>query len=62
MSKKKSMPQKDGSGRGSPQAVLKAMRELPNLQPGDVDELERMIESGKLPVRSRGIFDSETDG
>jgi hypothetical protein len=33
------------------------MRRLPNLKPGDVDELERMIEQGKRPVRAEGIFD-----
>ena len=44
---------------GSPQAVLRAMRALPNLDPGDVDELERMIEAGKLPTRAEGLFDAE---
>ncbi|MGD0950402.1 MAG: hypothetical protein ABSA52_23665 [Candidatus Binatia bacterium] len=42
---------------GSPEAVLQAMRALPDLEPGDVDELERMIEAGKLPTRSEGLFD-----
>ena len=42
---------------GSPLAVLQAMRALPDLEPGDVDELERMIEAGKLPTRSEGLFD-----
>jgi len=37
--------------RGSPEAILRAMRELPKLAKEDVDELERMIEEGKLPVR-----------
>jgi hypothetical protein len=44
---------------GSPQAVLQAMRALPNLNPGDVDELERMIEAGKLPTHPEGLFDAE---
>ena len=44
---------------GSPQAVLQAMRALPNLAPGDVDELERMIEAGKLPTHAEGLFDAE---
>ena len=44
---------------GSPSAVLKVMRGLPDLQPGDVDELERMIEAGKLPTRPEGLFDAE---
>ncbi len=43
--------------RGSPAAVLDAMRRLPHLKPGDVDELDRMIEEGKRPVRAEGIFD-----
>jgi hypothetical protein len=44
---------------GSPLAVLQAMRSLPDLEAGDVDELERMIEEGKLPTRSEGLFDAE---
>ena len=39
---------------GSPLAILHAMRALPDLEGGDVDELERMIEEGKLPTRSEG--------
>ena len=41
---------------GSPQAILKVMRDLPCLGPGDVDELERAIEQGRLPVRVQGEF------
>lgn len=44
---------------GSPLAVLGAMRALPDLEAGDVDELERMIETGKLPARTEGLFDAE---
>lgn len=44
---------------GSPLAVLHAMRASPDLEAGDVDELERMIEEGKLPTRSEGLFDRE---
>jgi len=44
---------------GSPLAILHAMRALPDLEAGDVDELERMIEEGKLPTRSDGLFDRE---
>jgi hypothetical protein len=40
--------------KGSPAAVLEAMRRLPNLKPGDVDELERMIEQGKAAVINKG--------
>lgn len=42
--------------RGSPQAVIAAIRRGPHLQPGDIDALERAIEEGKLPVRTEGIF------
>jgi hypothetical protein len=45
---------------GSPLAVLQAMRALPDLDAGEVDELERMIEVGKLATRSEGLFDAET--
>ncbi len=43
--------------KGSPAAVLLAMRSAPHLQPGDGEALERSIEQGKLPVRHEGIFD-----
>ena len=44
---------------GSPLAVLQAMRALPDLEAGDVDELERMIESAKLPTCPEGLFDNQ---
>jgi hypothetical protein len=44
---------------GSPRAVLQTLRALPDLDPGDVDELERMIEAGKLPTRPNGLFDAD---
>jgi hypothetical protein len=44
---------------GSPAAILKVLREPPHLTSEDVDELERAIESGKLPVRHEGIFDEK---
>ena len=44
---------------GSPVSVLRVMRELPQLSPEDVDELEQAIERGKLPVRTRGAFSRE---
>ena len=44
---------------GSPRAILEAMRALPDLDDGDVDELERMIEAGRLPTRTAGLFDEE---
>jgi predicted DNA-binding antitoxin AbrB/MazE fold protein len=42
---------------GSPAAVLSAMRSLPELEPSAVDELERAIEEGRLPVRAESVFD-----
>lgn len=47
------------AGKGSPAAILAAMRRPPHVDQIDVDELERAIEDGKLPVRSEGIFDQE---
>jgi hypothetical protein len=44
---------------GSPVAVLKVMRNLPDLNPQDVDELEQAIKLGRLPVRSQGVFGGE---
>jgi hypothetical protein len=44
---------------GSPIVVLQALRDLPELDAGDVDELERMIETGKLPTRPQGLFDTD---
>jgi len=40
---------------GSPVAIVKVMRDLPRLDPEDVDALEQAIERGKLPVRSQGV-------
>ena len=44
--------------QGSPAAVREAMHRPPHLSAGDVDELEKAIEQGKLAVRSGGVFDS----
>lgn len=44
---------------GSAAAILKVMRSLPDLNPDDVDELERLIRQGTLPVRMRGEFEKE---
>ena len=46
---------------GSPQALLKAIHEPPHLDPADVDELDRAIAAGKLPVRYEGVFDQDAD-
>ncbi len=44
---------------GSPLAIVKVMRDLPSLDPEDVDALEQAIERGKLPVRTQGVFGDE---
>lgn len=44
---------------GSPVAILKVMRNLPDLNPEDVDELEKAIDRGRLPVRIQGVFGGE---
>ena len=43
--------------KGSPAAVLQALRRMPRVRPDLIDEMDRMIEEGKLPVRTEGIFD-----
>jgi hypothetical protein len=42
---------------GVPSAIVAAIRGLPDIDPAAVDDLERAIEAGKLPVRSESIFD-----
>lgn len=42
---------------GSPAAIRRVMHEPPHLMWEDVDELERAIEKGKLPVHQKGVFD-----
>jgi hypothetical protein len=42
---------------GSPAAVQQVMHEPPHVMWEDVDELERAIEAGKLPVHQEGVFD-----
>jgi hypothetical protein len=44
-------------GTGSPEAVLRAMREPPHLSSSAVDDLEAAIASGRLPVRDLDAFD-----
>ena len=44
---------------GSALAVREAMHEAPHLSSSDVDELERAIEEGRLPLRSRSVFEPE---
>jgi hypothetical protein len=42
--------------RGSPEALLKLMRELPPISAEAVNELERAIEEGQLPLSYENIF------
>jgi hypothetical protein len=42
---------------GSPAAVIDILNRLPAISPEAVDELEHIIEAGKLPVRSNGVFE-----
>jgi hypothetical protein len=44
---------------GSAAAILRVMRSLPDLNPDDVEELERLIRQGRLPVRMQGEFEKE---
>ena len=44
---------------GAAAAILKVMRSLPDLNPDDIDELERLIRQGRLPVRMQGEFEKE---
>jgi hypothetical protein len=43
----------------SPAAILRVLAALPEVKPEDVDELESMIEKGKLQSASGGLFDAE---
>jgi predicted DNA-binding antitoxin AbrB/MazE fold protein len=45
------------TAKGSPAAILRVMRQLPDLNPEDIDELERVIAEGKLPVRLQSVFE-----
>lgn len=45
--------------KGSPDAVLEAMHELPHLSPSDVESLEESIATGKLPLNWESVFDGE---
>ncbi len=47
---------------GSPSLVVRAMQGEPHVSSEDVDELDRMIAAGRLPVRPEGVFDSENRG
>lgn len=47
--------------RGSPQAIMEALRKLPPINPAYIDDLNRSIAEGALPVTERGVFESETE-
>jgi hypothetical protein len=42
---------------GSPEAIRQGMRQPPHLNSEDVNELERAIAEGKLPMRQESVFD-----
>jgi hypothetical protein len=44
-------------GASSPEAVLRAVRELPHPSSSAVDDLEAAIAAARLPVREQGAFD-----
>lgn len=46
----------------SPTAILSAVGEPPHISSETVDELERAIAVGKMPIRQEGIFDKEYRG
>jgi hypothetical protein len=46
-------------GRGSAKAILDILRDAPPVDPKDVDEMERLIAAGALPVIEDGIFDEK---
>lgn len=41
---------------GSRKRIRRVMHEPPKLEQAAVDELDRAIEQGKLPVRPQGVF------
>jgi hypothetical protein len=48
--------------KGSPEAILRAVRSLPHPSPAAVDDLEAAIVSARLPVRDKGAFDELPQG
>jgi hypothetical protein len=49
------------NGQSVAARIIEAMRTPPHLDPRDVDEMERAIEEGSVPVRDAGIFDNEIE-
>ena len=41
---------------GSPAAILRVMQEPPHPNLADVEELDRVIAAGRLPIRTRDLF------
>jgi hypothetical protein len=50
-------PLEGESQAGFPMAIRQVMHEPPHLRWEDVDELERVIQEGRLPVSHGGVFD-----
>jgi hypothetical protein len=46
----------------SPEAVLRAVRELPHPSCSTVDDLEAAIAAARLPVRDQGAFEGRPRG
>jgi len=46
----------------SPEAVLRAVRELPHPSCSAVDDLEAAIAASRLPVHDQGTFDARVRG
>jgi predicted transcriptional regulator len=42
---------------GSPEVLLRAFRKMARVRAEDVADLEASIESGRLPVSDKGVFD-----
>lgn len=51
--------ERDTPRPGSAEAVRKFLRESTPVDRQDVEEMERLIEEGKLPVKSGGPFDDD---
>ena len=52
-------PAPEPQGGCHPEAIRQAMREPPHLERDMVDELERAITQGRLPIAHQDAFDAE---
>ncbi len=52
-------PVQEDDRPGSPAYALRMMHEPPHLEPGDIEEFERVLRESELPVESGGIFDED---